>query len=237
MSKEELARIIEAVLFVSGEAVDKSDFKERLEIPEKELKEATELLREKYNQEKSGIILNEFGTKLQLSSSSSLTDDVMKIVSRVRERALSKSTIETLSIIAYKQPITRLEIEEIRGVSSDYAINILMDHKLIQVVGKKDAVGKPLLFGTTDEFLKRFNLASIESLPDKNSLLSRIETIRTNAGQELYDARDISSEEIIPEKVKEQLKKAAEEAMQADKVSFVDVKDNYKPTDDDFKFV
>ena len=236
MDKQKLASIIEAVLFVSGEAVDKRDFKEKLEVEEKKLNEAITLLKEKYN-ETSGITIIEFGSKLQLGSSSSLTEEVMQVVSKVRERALSKSTIETLSIIAYKQPITRLEIEEIRGVSSDYAIGILMDHHLIEVVGKKDALGKPLLFGTTDEFLKRFNLKTLESLPDKNSLMNRIETIRSNSGQELYMSHEISSEEIIPEKVKEQLKKAAEEAKNITKTSFVDVKDNYKPADDDFKFV
>jgi len=237
MEQEKLSQIIEAVVFVSGESIDERDIIEKLEITKQEFNAALNSLKEKYNNGASGITLNHFGTKLQFSSASVLTDEVMKVICPIRERALSKSTIETLSIIAYKQPITRLEIEEVRGVSSDYALGILMDHHLIEVVGKKDAVGKPLMFGTTDEFLKRFNLKSLEELPDKQSLMNRIETIKTESGQGLYQSHEISDEEIIPEKVKEQLKKAAEEAKKDTDVQFVDVKDNYMPVDDDFKFV
>ena len=78
---------------------------------------------------------------------------------------MTKSTLETIAIVAYKQPVTRLEIEEIRGVNSDYAINILLEHKLIEVVGHKDAVGRPSLFGTTDEFLRQFGLKELNELP------------------------------------------------------------------------
>lgn len=238
MEKEKLISVIEAILFVSGDAVDKSDIIEKLEITEQEYNETVELLENKYNKETSGIVLNKFGSKLQLSSSTLLTEEVMKVICPVRERALSKSTIETLAIIAYKQPITRLEIEQVRGVSSDYALNILMEHKLIEVVGRKDAVGKPLMFGTTDEFLKRFNLDSLDVLPDKNALLSRIETIKPeNTGSGLYHGHDVSTEEIIPEKIKEQLEKAVKDAKNIKEAEFVDVKDSYAPIDDDYKFV
>lgn len=202
-----IEKIIEAIIFVSGEQIDRADIMSKLEIGEEEYKTAIENLKAKYNKSDSGVVLLEFGTKVQLASNSDLVEDVMKVICPVRERALTKSAIETLSIIAYKQPVTRLEIEEIRGVSSDYAINVLLDHKLIAVVGKKDAVGKPLLFGTTDEFLKRFNLSGVESLPDKNELTDRIKTLRTVSEVEedktsLYHNFDISSDEIIPEKIR-----------------------------------
>ena len=208
MEKEKIVKLIEAIVFVSGEQIDRSDIISKLEISTEEYDEAIKELREKYNKDNSGVVLLEFGTKLQFSSNSDLVEDVMRVICPVRERALTKSAIETLSIIAYKQPITRLEIEEIRGVASDYALGVLMDHKLVAVVGKKDAVGKPLLFGTTEEFLKRFNLDTIEELPDKNQLTERIKTLRDASEKEgpgLYREFDIATDEIIPEKIRESL--------------------------------
>lgn len=226
MEREIIEKLVEAILFVSGEPINSVDITSKLEITEEELNAAVETLRVKYNKDTSGIVLLEFNHKLQLATNSDLVEDIMKVICPIRERALTKSAIETLSIIAYKQPITRLEIEEIRGVSCDYAINILLDHKLIEVVGKKDAVGKPLLFGTTDEFLKRFNLKSLEMLPDKNQLMDRIATLKSTTdttldGTGLYRNFDISSEAIIPEKVLENLNKMKTEAEAADADDFV----------------
>lgn len=226
MEREIIERLVEAILFVSGEPINTVDITSKLEITEEELNDAVNTLRVKYNKDTSGIVLLEFNHKLQLATNSDLVEDIMKVICPIRERALTKSAIETLSIIAYKQPITRLEIEEIRGVSCDYAINILLDHKLIEVVGKKDAVGKPLLFGTTDEFLKRFNLSSLEMLPDKNQLMDRIATLKSTTdttldGTGLYRNFDISSEAIIPEKVLENLNKMKTEAETADADDFV----------------
>ena len=219
MESKRLESLIEAIVFVSGEQIDRADIMGKLEVSQEEFDNAIENLKKKYNNEDSGVVLLEFGTKIQMASNSPFVDDIMKVICPVRERALTKSAIETLSIIAYKQPITRLEIEEIRGVASDYALGILLDHKLVAVVGKKDAVGKPLLFGTTDEFLKRFNLNSVESLPDKDQLMERIKTLRSSSqedGTSLYRNFDISSEEIIPEKIRESL-----EARTVEQSSFI----------------
>lgn len=220
MDSKRLESLIEAIVFVSGEQIDRADIMGKLEVSQEEFDSALGNLKKKYNNEDSGVVLLEFGTKIQMASNSELVDDIMKVICPVRERALTKSAIETLSIIAYKQPITRLEIEEIRGVASDYALGILLDHKLVAVVGKKDAVGKPLLFGTTDEFLKRFNLNSVESLPDKDQLMERIKTLRSSSQEEdetsLYRNFDISSEEIIPEKIRESL-----EARTVEQSSFI----------------
>ena len=206
-NKEKLAQVIEGILFVSGEAVSISDIISKLEITESELNEAVETLEFKYN-EPSGIILKQFNRKLQFATNPNYIENISLVLNPIRERALSKATIETLAIICYKQPITRLEIEEIRGVSCDYAVSVLMEHKLIEIVGKKDVVGKPVLFGTTDEFLKRFNLSSLDDLPDKESLLSRIKTIREGErDQSLYRQFDISDEEIVPEKIREKQEK------------------------------
>ena len=226
MDTKRIEQLLEAIVFVSGEQLDRADILGTLEISKAEFDAAMKNLRLKYGKD-SGVMLLEFGTKLQMASNSTLIDDIMKVICPIRERALTKSAIETLSIIAYKQPITRLEIEEIRGVASDYALGILMDHKLVAVVGKKDAVGKPLLFGTTDEFLKRFNLDGIESLPDKASLLERIKTLRSSSeseGTSLYRNFDISTDEIVPEKIRESLQaKTVEQGAAAisDKDDFV----------------
>ena len=204
INTENIAQVLEAILFVSGEAVNETDIIYKLEIKKEELQEAIETLTFKYSSP-SGIILKRFNNHLQLATCPDYVEDISVVLNPIRERALSKSTIETLAIIAYKQPITRLEIEEIRGVSCDYAVNILMEHHLIEIVGKKDVVGRPVMFGTTDDFLKRFNLQSIDELPDKESLLDRIKTIRgADRDQSLYRQFDISEEEIVPEKIQEQ---------------------------------
>ena len=103
--------------------------------------------------------------------------------------------METAAIIAYKQPITRLEIEQVRGVNSDYAINNLLENKLIEVVGRKDAIGKPLVFGTTDEFLKRFSLNALADLPDYDELLDRIKVIKGPQNSALFDYSNINEDE------------------------------------------
>ena len=188
-----LENIIESILFVSGDAIDINEMASLLDVKPKEIKDAVEMLKTKYNAE-SGIKLNEFNNKLQFSTNSNYSDQVALVLNPIRQRNLSKATLETAAIIAYKQPITRLEIEEIRGVSSDYAINILMEHNLIQIVGRKDSVGKPTLFGTTDEFLKRFNISSINDLPDYNELLERVKVIHENKSDSLYNHFEIKDE-------------------------------------------
>lgn len=189
---DNLENIIESVLFVSGDPVDINEMAALLDVKPKEIKDAVSKLKEKY-MEPSGITLLEFNNKLQFSSSSAYGNEVALVLNPIRQRNLSKATLETAAIIAYKQPITRLEIEEIRGVSSDYAISILMEHNLIAIVGRKDAVGKPTLFGTTDEFLKRFNIKSLDELPDYDELLERVKVVRENS-ESLYNHFKIAEE-------------------------------------------
>ena len=183
---ENLENVIESVLFVAGEPVLVSDLMFKFDVKQKQIDKAVEALQKKYDG-KTGIKLLSFNNKLQFASNPDYVDNVTAILNPIRQRNLTKATLETISIIAYKQPVTRLEIEEIRGVNCDYAINILLEHKLIEIVGRKDAVGKPALFGTTDEFLKRFNISSIDELPDYNSLLENIQKIRENYSDSLFN--------------------------------------------------
>ncbi len=183
---ENLESVIESVLFVAGEPVLMSDLCFKFNVKQKEIDTAVKNLQKKYD-EKSGIQLLCFNNKLQFSSNSKNVDYVTMILNPIRQRNLTKATLETIAIVAYKQPITRMEIEEIRGVNSDYAINILLEHKLIEIVGRKDTVGKPALFGTTDEFLKRFDISSIKDLPDYETLLEKVQKIKENYSDSLFN--------------------------------------------------
>ena len=194
MKYEDIARVIEGVLFVAGDGVEIDEFKRKFDINDKEFNKCLDLLKAKYN-EQSGINVITYKSKVQFCSNPKIVDDISEILNPIRERTLTKAALETVAIIAYKQPITRLEIENIRNVkNADYAIDLLMQNNLIEVVGRKDAVGKPLLYGTTEAFLKRFGLTSIESLPNYNELLDRIRVIHSE-GDSLYREFSIPEEE------------------------------------------
>lgn len=193
MSLKEIAKVIEGVLFVAGEGVDIDEFKTRFEMNDREFNKCLDILKEKYNTD-SGINVIQFKNKVQFCSNPDIVENISEILNPIRERSLTKAAMETCAIIAYKQPITRVEIENIRGANSDYAIQLLQSNNLIEVVGRKDTVGKPLLFGTTENFLKRFELQSIESLPNYNELLDRIRVIHSD-GESLYREFKIPDEE------------------------------------------
>lgn len=201
---DNLENIIESVLFVAGEPVPISDLCFKFNVKQKEIETAAKKLQEKYN-EKSGIKLLCFNNKLQFASNPDYVDYVTLILNPIRQRNLTKATLETIAIVAYKQPITRMEIEEVRGVNSDYAINILLEHKLIEIVGRKDTVGKPALFGTTDEFLKRFDISSINDLPDYDELLEKVQKLKENYSDSLFNRFEptLPKEEDVDKKLEE----------------------------------
>ncbi len=186
--------IIAGILFVSGVGIEKKEIIEKLEIDKEQLDDAIEKLKKKYSG-KSGIHFKAYGNKIQLCSNPHYADYISSVLQKIKERQLTKKAMEVIAIIAYKQPITKLEIEQIRGgVSSDYAIQVLLEKNLIDVVGRKDAVGLPFLYGTTDEFLKRFELNSLEDLPSYESVLERIKVVHRDDNS-LYRQFDIPSDE------------------------------------------
>ena len=193
MKIADIARIIEAVVFVSGDGVDKDEFKRLYDLSDKELNKCLDILKQKYSGD-SGIHIIQYKNKIQFCSNPELVENVAEILNPIRERSLTKAALETIAIIAYKQPITRTEIEEIRGVNCDYAVQLLQNNNLIEVVGRKDAVGKPLLFGTTETFLKRFELESLDALPNHKELLDRIRVIHSE-GDSLYREFTIPEED------------------------------------------
>ena len=193
MSLNEISKIIECVLFVAGEGVPIEEFKTRFEMNDREFNKCLDILKEKYNKD-SGINVITYKNKVQLCSNPEIVENISEILNPIRERSLTKAAMETVAIVAYKQPVTRIDIENIRGVNCDYAIQLLQANNLIEVVGRKDTVGKPVLFGTTENFLKRFELSSIDELPNYNELLDRIRVIHSD-GESLYREFKIPDEE------------------------------------------
>lgn len=181
-----LKEVVFSVLFVAGDGIEKDFIAEKLEVSRKELDKAIEELKKEFTQDK-GIHIIEYKNKVQLASNPAYANYIGDVLNPIREKSLTRAALETLAIIAYKQPITKLEIEDIRRVNSDYAVQILIDQNMIEVVGRKDAVGKPLMFGTTDNFLKRFNVQNLSDLPDYEELLERIKTIREEEDTEKRD--------------------------------------------------
>ncbi|MGI6041195.1 MAG: SMC-Scp complex subunit ScpB [Candidatus Alectryocaccobium sp.] len=165
MNINETAARIEAVLFSAGESVEISRMCESLGLTEIELREAVEKLKKDYSENTRGIDLIELEGAIQLVTKPEYYDDLISISKNPRKPQLTDTLMETLSVIAYRQPITKAEIEKIRGVSSDHAVNRLVEYELVKEVGRVNAPGRPILFGTTEEFLRRFGFSSKEDMP------------------------------------------------------------------------
>lgn len=201
---ETLASIIESILFVSGNEVAISDISDKLGVSDEEVLLTARELQNKYNLETSGINLLIFNNKLQFCSNPANGLSVETVLNPIKERELSKSMLETAAIIAYKQPVTRTELDQIRGVNSDYALQSLMKLEVVEVVGRKDAIGKPLLYGTTDKFLKRFQISSLDELPDVNELMKKIRLMNGGDSDDNYLFRkDVYDETADPDYVPE----------------------------------
>ena len=191
-----LDEFLESILFVSGNGLKVDELANLLEIKKSDINAAVSRLKEKYGG-KSGIHLISYNGKIQFASNPEYSDVVAAVLNPIRERDLSNAALETIAIIAYRQPVTRLDIEQIRGVSSEYCVQLLLKNNLIEVVGRKESPGKPLLFGTTDEFLKRFQLENISELPDYETLLESIKVLGggNDETRSIYNEYEIPDEE------------------------------------------
>ena len=156
---------IEAILFVAGEAVAIKDLSRALQTDEKEIRKTLNALRDEYDYEQRGFLLKRFGDNVQLATRPLYAGDVVRLLQPVQQQSLSQAAMETLAVVAYKQPVTRAEVEQIRGVKCDYSLQSLIAKGLIRETGRKDTIGRPILFGTTDEFLSHFGLEGLDSLP------------------------------------------------------------------------
>lgn len=159
--------IIESILFTVGKSVSLEQFVAVLEMDKEQVREILLEMKEEYNGDDArGICLIELDDSWQICTKIETYDYVRKLVSQPKKRSLTDVMLETLSIIAYKQPVTKQEIEAIRGVKCDFAVNKLVEYKLVKELGRLDTIGKPIVFGTTEEFLRCFGVSSIEELPD-----------------------------------------------------------------------
>ena len=183
MEREQQEAVIEAVLFTMGESVEIGKLAELIEESKSKTKKIIYEMKEKLQQSNRGVDIIELGDSFQMCTKTEMYDYLIKIAKSPRKYVLTDSVLETLSIIAYKQPVTRADIEKVRGVSCDHAINRLIEFNLVTELGRLDAPGRPLLFGTTEEFLRRFGINSLEALPEMNPM--QVEEFKQQALQEV----------------------------------------------------
>ena len=183
MKIADLEAVIEAILFTMGEAVELERIAAATEQDEDTCRHVIRNMMDRYAGDDRGIQIIELDGAFQMCTKSSMYEYLVKIAHVPKKHVLTDVLLETLSIIAYKQPVTRLEIERVRGVSCDHAINKLLEYDLITELGRLDAPGRPLLFGTTEQFLRCFGVKSLEELPELNPV--QVEEFKQQAEQEV----------------------------------------------------
>ena len=180
MEISRLEGIIEAILFTMGDSVELSKIASAIGHDEETTRKVIHNMMDKYETDDRGIHIIELEDSFQMCTKPQMYEYLIKVAKQPRRYVLTDVQLETLSIIAYRQPVTKLEIEKIRGVKSDHAVNKLVEYDLVCEVGRLDAPGKPILFGTTEEFLRRFSIHSLEDLPGLNP--EQIENFKARSG-------------------------------------------------------
>lgn len=191
MNKElqELEAQIEAILFTMGEAVEAERIAQALEHDVDTVRRVVRNMMDRYDSADRGIQIIELNDSFQMSTKQNMYEALIKIAHVPKKHVLTDVLLETLSIVAYKQPITRAEIEAIRGVSCDHAINKLVEYRLITEVGRMDSLGRPIIFGTTEDFLRSFGLVSLDDLPIVKP--EKVEDFKLEAEEEIQLKLDI----------------------------------------------
>ena len=189
MEKKKAKAVLEAILFTMGDSVEIDRLAAVIEEDKDKTVQLLEEMAADYRKADRGISLTTLYNAVQMCTKSELYEYLIKIAKTPKKFVLTDTLLETLSIIAYKQPITRLEIEKVRGVSCDHAVNRLLEFDLIAEVGRMDAPGRPLLFGTTEQFLRSFGVKSIEDLPELSAV--QIEEFKQQAESEVEMQLDI----------------------------------------------
>ena len=182
-NEAEIMAAVEAILFTMGDSVETEKIAAAIKKSEKETKKIIQKLTEKYSHEDCGLKIVELEDSFQMCTKGSTYEYLIQVASQPKKQVLTDVLLETLSIIAYKQPVTRTEIEGIRGVKCEHAINKLLEYNLVMEVGRLDAPGRPLLFGTTEEFLRKFGVASVSDLPKPDG--DRVSEFKQEAEQEI----------------------------------------------------
>ena len=166
LEMNERVGIVEAILFVTGNAVEKREICRAMELTEGEREETLDALESGYDFDRRGLRLLRFGAHVQLATRPDYAPYVEKLLQPVQKQSLSQAVMETLAVIAYRQPVTKAEIEQVRGVKCDYSVQSLLTKGLIAEVGRKETLGRPILYGTTDAFLRHFCISSLSELPE-----------------------------------------------------------------------
>lgn len=166
--EREYEAVIEAVLFTMGNSVEVRQLAAAIGQDEETARSAVKRLQKQYEAGRKGMQIIELENSYQMCTRPEYYENLIRVAATPKKQVLTDVVLETLSIIAYKQPVTKLEIEKIRGVKSDHAVSKLVEYDLVEEVGRMDAPGKPLLFGTTEEFLRRFSVHSLDELPAPN---------------------------------------------------------------------
>lgn len=183
MEVQKMEAIIEAVLFTMGDSVETSHLAKAIEQDEETTKKIVHNMMDRYQEADRGIKIIELENAFQMCTKAEMYEALITVAKQPKKQVLTDVLLETLSIVAYKQPITRIEIEKIRGVKSDHAVNKLVEYGLVEELGRMEAPGRPLLFGTTEEFLRRFGVQSLEELPSLNQ--EKMEEFKEEANQEI----------------------------------------------------
>lgn len=191
MELKRLEAVIESVLFTMGEAVEVERIAAVIEHDTDTTRKIIRGMMDKYDAEDRGIQIIELENSYQMCTKAEMYDSLVRIAHIPKKHVLTDVLLETLSIIAYKQPITKVEIEAIRGVKCDHAVNKLVEYELVEEVGRMDAPGKPILFGTSEEFLRSFGIGSIEELPIPNQ--DKVENFKQEAEEEIQLSLDLSN--------------------------------------------
>lgn len=165
MNLDQLSKQLEAILFSVQEPITLKKVAELMDITKDDAKKVIEILSDYYSKNDRGVMVYEFNGNYQLGTNILYDETLMQLTKDSKSKGLSSSSLEVLSIVAYKQPITRSEIDFVRGVRSDRALHILVDRGLIEVKGRLDKIGRPKIYGTTKQFLRNFSINSLEELP------------------------------------------------------------------------
>lgn len=189
MEIEKMQSAIEAILFTMGDSVELSKIANAIGHDENTTRKIIRNMMDRYEEEDRGIHIIELQDCFQMCTKKEMYDYLIRVAKQPKKYVLTDVLLETLSIVAYRQPVTKLEIEKIRGVKSDHAVNKLVEYGLIEEAGRLDAPGRPLLFGTTEEFLRRFSVQSIDDLPVLDS--DQIEHFKEEAEDEAQLKLDI----------------------------------------------
>lgn len=182
--------VVEAVLFAMGQSVEIRQLAAALEQSEQQAEAAAERLKERYANEVCGMQIMRLDDSYQMCTRTAYYENLIRVAATPKKQVLTDVILETLAIIAYKQPVTKADIEKIRGVKSDHAVNRLIEYNLVYEAGRLDAPGRPALFATTEEFLRRFGVSSTVDLPDIDP--EQEEEIRTEVEEELNLKLDAS---------------------------------------------